>query len=345
MEEKIKKLAEDYSSQISEAKSLKELDEIYLKLFGKSGEVTLLPKDFASAPKDELKVIGPLFNRTKQELEKAVNEKRLEIREEGYKKLDQERLELGEVEIKERQGHIHPITKFEKEIADLFAGMGFQRFDAPEIDTDFNNFEVLNIPPEHPARDLWDTFYLDQKIDQGQLLLRTHTTNSQIHIMKAFSPPIRMMVIGRCFRYENLDARHEHTFDQFDLVYIDKGLSMAHLQYLSEQLLKKMFGEDTKVRLSPGYYPFTEPSAHIFGECIFCRGKGCKICGETGWLELAGAGMIHPTVLRNGGIDPDEYSGIAWGFGPFRMAMIKNEVTDVRNFLNGDLKFIEEVDK
>ncbi len=361
MEEKIEQIQKDILEKIKQAKNLQELDGIFLEVFGKNGRITLLPKEFPKLPKDELQKIGPLFNETKQELEKTINDRRQEIREEGYRKLENEELNL---EIsrsvrndKVRKGHLHPITIFEKDIADLFSKLGFQQYDAPQIDTDYNNFEVLNIPPEHPARDLWDTLYVEGSLksrdfstplrsarnDNGEekLLLRTHTSNSQIHIMKEFKPPIRMMSIGRCFRYENLDARHEHTFDQFEIVYVDKGLSMANLQYLSEYFLKHMFGQEIKVKLQPGYYPFTEPSAKILGECIFCKGKGCKICGGLGFLELAGAGMIHPKVLENGGIDPNIYSGIAWGVGPARMAMLKWGIDDVREFLKGDLKFLE----
>ena len=345
MEDKINQILSDFQNKIKEASSLKELDSIFLALFGKSGEITLLPKDFGSLSVEEKKKIGPLFNKLKQELEKAVGDRRQAIREESYKKLANETFSLQppRLQRKKRTGHLHPLTIFEKKIADLFGKLGFQQFDGPQIDLDLNNFQLLNVPEDHPARDLQDTLYLDVKSDSGKVLLRTHTSNSQIHIMKKYKPPFRMMIIGRVFRYENLDARHEHTFDQFEIVFVDKGLSMANLQYLSEYFLKEMLGKDIKARLSPGYYPFTEPSAHIFGTCVFCKGKGCKICGNTGELELAGAGMIHPTVLKNCGIDPEIYSGIAWGVGPGRMAMLKYGIEDLRLFNSGDLKFLEGI--
>ena len=183
---------------------------------------------------------------------------------------------------------------------ELFRSIGFQQFESPEIDDEYNNFEALNIPEGHPARDMWDTLYIEGKGErkEGNLLLRTHTTNFQNRAMKKFKPPIRLVNIGRCFRYENLDARHEHTFDQFDLIYIDKEVSMANLQYLSEYLLKQVFGPEIKVRMRPKYYPFVEPGAGVDGLCLFCKGKGCKVCGGIGWLELAGAGMVHPFVLK-----------------------------------------------
>jgi phenylalanyl-tRNA synthetase alpha chain len=346
MDEKINSIKDRYTEQILSAQDLKELDRIYIELFGKSGQITLLPRDFPTLPKEQLKIIGPLFNQTKIALEQAIDLKRIEIREQSYQALTQEEFDIDQVtEIKKRQGQLHPITEFEKKIADLFEKIGFQQFDGPQIDTDINNFEKLNIPPEHPARDMWDTLYLDQSnmASDSKLLLRTHTSNTQIHVMRQFKPPFRMMTIGRCFRYENLDARHEHTFDQFEIIYVDKGLSMANLQYLSEYLLQQMFGTDITVRLSPGYYPFTEPSAHIFGLCVFCKGAGCKICGGTGELELAGAGMIHPKVLQGMGIDSEVYSGIAWGVGPGRMAMLKYDVNDVRLFNSGDLTFLKGI--
>lgn len=340
MREDLEEITQKYLAKISDSNSLKDLDGIFLELFGKSGVLTLFPKGFSKLSKDELKVVAPLFNRTKAELEKLINEGRLRIKEAGYKKLENEDLdlEIASERAPRNDGKLHPLTKLEGEIVEIFSKLGFQRYDGPQIDSDYNNFEVLNIPEQHPARDLWDTLYIEsgvESLESGKLLLRTHTSNSQIRIMKDFKPPIRLMVIGRCFRYENLDSRHEHTFEQFELVYIDKGLSMANLQYLSEQFFKQIFGPDIKARLKPKYYPFVEPGAGVDGLCIFCKGKGCNICGGIGWLELAGAGMIHPDVLRAGGIDPEEYSGIAWGFGPMRMAMLKYGIKDIREFNSG----------
>ena len=348
MEDKIQQIQKSYLDKIQKASNLKELDEIFLALFGKSGHITLLPKEFSKVSQDQLQKVGPLFNKTKSELEKVIEDRRNEIREDSYQKLNQEKFSLtpSRWEAKKRKGHLHPNTQFVQEIVKLFEAIGFQQFDAPHIDTDYNNFEVLLLGPDHPARDLWDTLYLENRrkeVEDGQkLLLRTHTSNSQIHIMKNFKPPFRVMSIGRCFRYENLDARHEHTFDQFEIMYVDKGLTMTNLQYLSEYFLKSVLSKDIKVRLRPKYYPFTEPSIGFDGECIFCKGKGCKVCGGLGWIELGGGGMVHPQVLRNGGIDPKIYTGIAWGPGLQRIMMIKWGIEDVREFLSGDLKFLEK---
>src|SRR3989344_3496859 len=240
MEKKLNKIREDYLQEISQAKNLKELDEIFLLLFGKNGVITLAPKEFPKLGKEELKKIGPLFNSAKQNLEEAIEKRRNEVREEKYTRLVEEKVDLEPTEIKLGKGHLHPTTQFIQETVNVFKKLGFQQYDAPEIDSDYYNFEVLNIPQNHPARDLWDTLYINSK-----QLLRTHTSNAQIRIMKEFKPPIRMMVLGRCFRHENIDARHEHTFDQFEIVYVDKNLSMANLQYLSEYFLKSVLGEDT----------------------------------------------------------------------------------------------------
>lgn len=350
MQDQLHTLLQQYKQKISAATSLKELDELFLALFGKNGEITLLPKGFKDLPKEELRVIAPLFNQVKSDLEHEISDKRQEIKEESYKRLEDESLELNEGVIKERIGFLHPLTAFQNQIKDLFGKIGFQVYESPHIDTDYYNFEALNIPEEHPARDLWDTLYVEDrglKMEDGKgsekLLLRTHTSNAQVRIMKEIKPPLRMMVLDWCFRYENLDARHEHTFDQFEVVWVEKGLNMGHLQYLSEYFFKAVLGEDTQVRLRPKYYPFVEPGAGVDATCLFCKGEGCKICGGVGWFELAGAGMIHPVVLKNGGIDSEEYSGIAWGVGLGRMLMLKYGIEDVRLFKSGDLKFIQEI--
>src|SRR3989344_73940 len=347
MEERIEKIKTEYQNRIQQAQTLKELDEVFLALFGKTGEITLLHKDFSSLSVEDKKIVGPLFNQVKIELEKAIEERRNEVREESYKKLETEKfsLQLPKLQAKERKGHLHPLTQLLQETIEAFEKLGFQQFDAPHIDSDYYNFEVLNMPEGRPARNLWDTFYLDPYnlgSQPGRMLLRTHTSNSQIRAMKQLGTPLRIMSIGRCFRYEAVDARHEHTLDQFEIVYVDKKVNMANLQYLSEYFLKTILGKDIKARMRPKYYPFVEPGAGVDGLCLFCKGKGCRVCGGAGWLELAGAGMIHPTVLKNGGIDPNEYSGIAWGFGPLRVAMLKYGIEDVRSFLSGDLRFLEK---
>lgn len=346
METRLKEIQKQYQEKVAQAKSLKELDKLFIALFGKNGEISQATREFPELPKEELKTVAPLLTKIKRELEEAIETRRAEIREAGYKKLEQETIDITKpVQLPVQPGHLHLITQLEHQTIELFKKLGFQQYGAPHIETDKYNFELLNIPEGHPARDLWDTLYIDASntgISPGKLLLRTHTSNAQVRAMKEFKPPLRMMIIDRCFRYENLDARHEHTLDQFEIVYVDKGVSMANLLYLSEYFLKGILGSDIKARLRPKYYPFVEPGAGVDGLCLFCKGKGCQVCGGMGWLELAGAGMIHPQVLKNGGINPEVYSGIAWGFGPERMAMLKYGVEDIRLFKSSDLKFLEK---
>ncbi len=353
MEEKISKIQREYLEKIQKAKSLKELDEVFLELFGKKGEITSLPKEFSNLQKTELSRVGPLFNSTKKNLEDTIERRRKEVREENYKKLSQEKLTLpGDAlrawKANKRQGHLHLSTQFKKEIIDLFEKLGFEQFDAPHIELDKYNFEDLNIPKDHPSRDMWDTLYLDTrnlKLEPGSLLLRTHTSNFWPRLMEKGGTPIRAMSFDRCFRYEALDARHSHTFNQFEIAVVGKvgeEISMTNLKYLSDYLLQGILGKEAKSRFRPKYYPFVEPGVGIDCLCVFCHGKGCKICSGTGWFEIAGAGMIHPNVFKATGLDPKKYTGLAWGFGPDRMLMIKHEIEDIRYFLEGDLKFLEK---
>jgi len=354
MEDTLKKIQQSYLQKISEAKTLKELDEIFLSLFGKKGEVTLLPKDFSKLSEEEKRKIGPLFNQVKQALEGGIVRARVKVREEIYKALEDEKFTLQPLRLqanpdligtKKRKGHLHLATQFKKEIIDLFEKLGFSQFDAPHIELDKYNFEDLNIPKDHPSRDMWDTLYIDTinlKVEPGQMLLRTHTSNFWSRLMEKNKTPIRAMSFDRCFRYEAVDARHSHTFNQFEIAVVGENITMANLKYLSDYLLKAILGKEANSRFRPKYYPFVEPGVGIDSLCVFCHGKGCKICSGTGWFEIAGAGMIHPNVFKATGLDPKKYSGLAWGFGPDRILMLKHGIEDIRYFLEGDLKFLEK---
>lgn len=345
MEEKISQIKKDYSAKIGKAATLKQLDEIFIALFGKNGALDQLPKEFGKLSEDERRRVGPLFNQVKQALEKEISDKRYEIREESYSKLSDEIFDLKGAEIKKRTGHLHLATQFKKEIIDLFASLGFSQFDAPHIEEDKYNFEALNIPKDHPSRDMWDTLYIDTsnlKVEPGSLLLRTHTSNFWPRLMEKGKTPIRAMSFDRCFRYESVDARHSHTFNQFEIAVVGENITMANLKYLSDYLLKAILGKEAKSRFRPKYYPFVEPGVGIDCLCVFCHGKGCKICSGTGWFEIAGAGMIHPNVYKATGLDPQKYTGLAWGFGPDRILMLKHEIEDIRYLLEGDLKFLEK---
>lgn len=353
MEQKISQIQKQYLEKIQQARSLKELDEIFLALFGKNGELDLLSKEFSKLLDDERRRVGPLFNAVKQELEETIETKRSEVREESYSKLVDEKLDLTKtIQIKQRQGHLHLATQFKKEIIDLFGKLGFYQFDAPHVEWDKYNFETLNIPKDHPSKDMWDTLYIDTSklgVEPGQMLLRTHTSNFWSRLMEKGQTPVRAMSFDRCFRYEAVDARHSHTFNQFEIAVVGEnppagraGITMANLKYLSDCLLKTILGKEAKSRFRPKYYPFVEPGVGIDSLCVFCHGTGCKICSGTGWFEIAGAGMIHPNVFKLTGLDQKKYTGLAWGFGPDRILMLKHGIEDIRYFLEGDLKFLQK---
>ncbi len=345
MEEKLKKIQKDYQNKISSSKSLKDLDEIFIALFGKNGQVDKLSKQFKEVSKDELQKVGPLFNQIKTELEAGIVRARDRVREKIYQNLEGESFDIKGTEIKKRKGHLHLATQFKKEIIDLFEKLGFQQFDAPHIEFDKYNFEDLNIPKDHPSRDMQDTLYIDVgnlKLEPGLMLLRTHTSNFWPRLMEKGKTPIKAMSFDRCFRYEAVDARHSHTFNQFEIAVVGENITMANLKYLSDYLLKAILGKEAKSRFRPKYYPFVEPGVGIDSLCVFCHGKGCKICSGTGWFEIAGAGMIHPNVYTATGLDPKKYTGLAWGFGPDRILMLKHGIEDIRYFLEGDLKFLEQ---
>ncbi len=352
MQDKISEIQNEYLEKISRASSLKELDELFIKLFGKNGAVDQLSKGLPSLSEDEKKIVGPLFNAVKLELEQAIQKKRQQVREESYQKLNSETFTTSTTQAikatQKRHGHLHLATQFKQEIITMFEKLGFSQFDAPHIEEDKYNFEYLNIPKDHPSRDLWDTLYVDTKnlkTNPGEMLMRTHVSNFWARIMEKGNTPIRAMSFDRAFRYEAVDARHSHTFNQFEIAVIGKageGITMANLKYLSDYLLQGILGKEAKSRFRPKYYPFVEPGVGIDCLCVFCHGKGCKICSGTGWFEIAGAGMIHPNVFKATGLDPKKYTGLAWGFGPDRMLMLKHGIEDIRVFLEGDLKFLQK---
>ncbi|MBU1031762.1 phenylalanine--tRNA ligase subunit alpha [Patescibacteria group bacterium] len=345
MRDKISQIKKEYLEKIGKAKSLTDLDTIFLALFGKTGQITQIPKEFPKIPKEDLKIITPLFIATKKELEQEIDKRRQEIREESYRKLENEKLDLTQTKTIKKQGHLHLATQFKKEIIDLFESLGFSQFDAPHVEWDKYNFEYLNVPKDHPSRDLWDTLYIDTSnlaVEPGQMALRTHTSNFWPRLMEKGQTPIRAMSFDRCFRYEAVDARHSHTFNQFEIAVVGENITMANLKYLSDYLLKAILGKEAKSRFRPKYYPFVEPGVGIDSLCVFCHGKGCKICSGTGWFEIAGAGMIHPNVFKFTKLDPKKYSGLAWGFGPDRILMLKHKFDDIRYLLEGDLKFLQK---
>jgi phenylalanyl-tRNA synthetase alpha chain len=241
-------------------------------------------------------------------------------------------------------GHLNPITIIQQEVEDLFTSLGFIVAAGPELESDYYNFTALNIPADHPARDMQDTFYIDMTNAAGQhdLVMRTHTSPAQIRVMQKYGAPLKAIIPGRCFRNEATDARHEHTFYQVEGLVVDKNINFANLKGLLEIVGQRLFGAKTQLRMRPKFYPFVEPGNNGEYACFLCGGQGCRVCKQSGWLEIVGAGLIHPEVIKAGGLDPELYSGLAFGFGLNRLAMLKYNITDVRLFNSGDLKFLEQ---
>ena len=315
------------------------LDALDLDVLGKKGGITAVLRSIGALPPEDRPRLGAVGNEVRAAVEAAIGEARARLSSsELAARLAAEAVDVTTPGRPIRRGSLHPIMETAREIADVFAQFGFVVYEGPEVEDDVTNFQMLNIPPDHPARDLWDTLYLDM---DGRLL-RTHTSPGQIRVMHREKPPIRALLPGRCFRYEAVDASHASEFFQVEGLMVDEGTSMADLKGLLDQFAHAMFGADRPTRFRPGYYPFTEPSVAFDVGCVVCDGAGCPACGRSGWMTILGAGMVHPVVLRNGGIDPEVYQGFAFGMGVERIAMLRHGVHDLRLFMEDDLRFLEQ---
>jgi phenylalanyl-tRNA synthetase alpha chain len=324
---------------IAAAPDASTLDAIELDVLGKKGRLTGVLRGIGALPAEDRPKVGSIANTVRIAIEKALAERGTALRgSELAARLAAEAVDVTTPGRPIRRGTLHPSIEAMREIAAIFEQFGFVTYESPEIEDDLTNFQMLNIPPDHPARDLWDTLYVDV---EGRLL-RTHTSPGQIRVMRSVKPPIRALLPGRCFRYEAIDASHGSEFFQVEGLMIDEGTTMADLKGLLEQFAKAMYGEDKRTRFRPGYYPFTEPSVAFDVECLVCGGVGCPACGRSGWMTILGAGMVHPVVLQYGGLDPERYQGFAFGMGPERIKMLKHGITDLRLFLENDLRFLEQ---
>jgi phenylalanyl-tRNA synthetase alpha chain len=328
------------------------VEELRHALLGRSGELTALLKRLGSAPAEERPSLGQLANEVRGEVEGAVVG-RLESLQgtDLEERLAAETLDMSAPGRPRRIGHLHPVLTLMRDLREIFHAYGFEVFEGPEVETEEYNFELLNIPPDHPARDLWDTLYVAEpgsveagrsRPDDDGTILRTHTSPAQIRAMRALEAPIRVLTPGRCFRYEAVDASHGFEFFQVEGLVVDRDTSLADLKGLLEEIARALYGRDTPTRFRPGYYPFTEPSAAFDIGCLVCGGDGCPACKRSGWMTILGAGMIHPDVLRNGGFDPAEFQGYAFGMGPDRMTMLRHGVGDIRLFFSADLRFVTQ---
>ena len=332
-------LQADALASIDAASDAAALDTLELDVLGKKGRLTTVLRGIGALQADDRPKVGAIANSVRQTIEVALAERGTALRgSELEARLQAEAVDVTTPGRPIRRGTLHPSIESMRQIAEIFGQFGFVPYESPEIEDDVTNFQMLNIPPDHPARDLWDTLYVDV---EGRLL-RTHTSPGQIRVMQTEKPPIRALLPGRCFRYEAIDASHGSEFFQVEGLMIDEGTTMADLKGLLDQFAKAMYGADKKTRFRPGYYPFTEPSVAFDVECLVCGGVGCPACGRSGWMTILGAGMVHPVVLQYGGLDPERYQGFAFGMGPERIKMLKHGITDLRLFLENDLRFLEQ---
>ncbi|NQV90307.1 phenylalanine--tRNA ligase subunit alpha [Candidatus Uhrbacteria bacterium] len=341
MKKQLDELQEAFAKQVEKITDREELERLKTEFLGRKGKLKDLMQQMAGLADEERKLIGKRANEVKEAIEQSFSEieNRLSASErEGAMErewIDVTQPVLGAV----GKGSLHPVTQVQQDLEDLFSSMGFVIADGPELESDFYNFTALNIPPTHPARDMQDTFYIE---GQTNVVMRTHTSPVQVRSMRKWGTPLRVVVPGRCFRNEATDVRHEHTFHQLEGLVVDKGISMADMKGVLETVAQHLYGKDTRVRLRPKFYPFVEPGVNGEVTCFLCKGEGCRLCKKTGWLEVFGAGMVHPNVLREGGIDPDVYSGFAFGFGLTRLVMLKYGIDDIRHLESGDLRFLKQ---
>ena len=338
MKEEIEKIKVESTEELKKIQDLKELETFKVKYLGKKGSLTTILRGMKDLTSEERPVIGSLVNQVRDLLENLISEKEKELkRQELEKRLQTENIDVTEPGKRVKLGSIHPITQIINEVEDIFLGMGYEIADGPEVEKTIYNFDKLNTPADHPARDVQDTFYITEDI-----VLRSQTSPVQARVMENQKPPIKIICPGAVYRSDAVDSTHSPVFHQLEGLVVDKNISMADLKGTLEIFAKKCLGENTKIRFRPHHFPFTEPSAEADVSCFVCGGKGCRVCKGEGWIELLGCGMVHPNVLRNCNIDPDIYSGFAFGFGIERIAMAKFGIDDMRLLYENDARFLKQ---
>ncbi len=346
MEKDIAHIRDTAHRAIREASNREALEKIRIEFLGRKGALPLLLRTMKDLPDDERRHVGAEANRLREDLERTFALRHNELKTTEHEHiLTNEWLDVTRPGTRREKGHLHPVTTMLAEIERIFHSMGFETADGPEVETDFYNFEALNMPVGHPARDMWDTFWLKpipDKTGVKPLLLRTHTSPVQIRYMQKHNPPIRIIVPGRVYRYEPTDASHEIQFHQIEGLMVDANISVANFKAIMEMFFSRFYGKKVTIQLRPSYFPFTEPSFEIFISCVICGGTGCSVCKRTGWLELGGAGMVHPSVFKAVGYNPREVRGFAFGLGFSRMIMMKHKIPDVRLFNAGDVRFLKQ---
>lgn len=343
MKEQMNEVKTQLQMKLSGINTMKELNDIRVQFLGKKGFITELSNQMKEIPNEEKKEYGSLLNALKNEANTLFSEKQTALEEiELKRKLEEETIDVSLPGTNVSHGGVHPLTRVIQEIEDIFVSMGYDVVEGPEVEQDLYNFEKLNLPKGHPARDSQDSFYITE-----ELLLRSQTSPVQARTMDANveKGPIRVICPGKVYRRDDDDATHSHQFTQIEGLVVDENISLADLKGTLEILAKRLFGEDREIRFRPSYFPFTEPSIEVDVSCFKCGGVGCSICKETGWIEILGSGMVHPNVLAGCGYDPEKYTGFAFGMGPERIAMLKYGITDIRNFYTNDLRFLKDFNR
>ncbi len=336
MKEKLQKIKEEALAAIETPDA--DLESIRIRYLGKKGELTGVLRGMGSLSAEERPLVGQIANEVRADIESALAEKlRLEKEMLLAKKLEEEKIDVTFPATASRVGHLHPLTQVQRTIEDIFIGMGFSIVEGPEVEYDYYNFQALNIPENHPARDTQDTFYITDNI-----LLRSQTSPVQVRTMEKQKPPIRIISPGRVYRSDAVDSTHSPLFHQIEGLVVDKGITMGDLKGMLETFAKTLFGNDARLRFRPHHFPFTEPSAEVDVSCFVCGGKGCRVCKNEGWIEILGSGMVHPYVLENCGIDPNVYSGFAFGLGVERIAMKQYGIDDMRLLYENDVRFLDQ---
>ena len=333
----LERLRDEAVASIGAADDVPTLEAIELDVLGRKGRLTMILRGIGGLPAEDRPKVGAVANEVRGAIEQALAERGTTLRGSALEaRIAAEAVDVTTPGRPIRRGSLHPIIETVREIADIFGQFGFVTYEGPEVEDDLTNFQMLNIPPDHPARDLWDTLYVDVESH----LLRTHTSPGQIRVMETEKPPIRALLPGRCYRYEAIDASHASEFFQVEGLMVDEGTTMGDLKGLLDQFAKAMYGHDKRTRFRPGYYPFTEPSVAFDVECLVCGGSGCPACSKSGWMTILGAGMVHPVVLQYGGLDPERYQGFAFGMGVERIANLRHSVGDLRLYMENDLRFL-----
>lgn len=341
MKDQFEQLKSDVLAAVGKAADPETLATLRQEFLGRKGRLADLMKQMGTLVDEERKLAGAVANEVKGAIEAAFGEAEGKaLAAYGAAAAQKEWIDVTQPSVPPTgRGHLHPVTQVQEDLEDLFASMGFVVADGPEMESEFFNFTALNIPPTHPARDMQDTFYVKGR---PGTLMRTHTSSVQIRGMRRYGVPLRMVAPGRCFRNEATDVRHEHTFHQLEGVVVDRGITLGHMKGVLETVAKHLYGKETRIRLRPKFYPFVEPGVNGEVTCFLCKGAGCRLCKKTGWLEVFGAGMIHPEVLRQGGADPSVHSGFAFGFGLTRLVMLKYGIDDIRHLEGGDVRFLNQ---